>query len=95
MTPLGVGLSMRVLGRLDRGHRLVLRQDFQSPLYGLAAATIPKPTVAQYAQYFRYLEVGILANSFGPYKVWYKSRTAHIPTPQFGAARQKRSPSAA
>jgi len=36
---------------------------------GLAAATIPKPTVAQYAQYFRYLEVGIFANSFGPYEV--------------------------
>ena len=36
-------------------------------LKGLAAAAVPKPTVAQYAQYFRYLEVGVCANSSGPY----------------------------
>ena len=36
---------------------------------GLAAATIPKPTVAQYAGYFSNLEVGIFANSFAPYEV--------------------------
>jgi hypothetical protein len=34
---------------------------------GLAAAAVPKPTVAQYTQYFRYLEAGICANSSGPY----------------------------
>jgi hypothetical protein len=37
------------------------------PPLGLAAAGVPKPTVAQYAQYFSYLEVGIFANSSGPY----------------------------
>ena len=36
-------------------------------LGGLAAAIIPKPTVAQYAQHFRYLEIGIFAHSSGPY----------------------------
>ena len=36
-------------------------------LLGLAAAAVRKPTVAQYAQYFRYLEAGVCANSSGPY----------------------------
>jgi hypothetical protein len=36
-------------------------------LYGLAAAAVSKPTVAQYEQYFRYLGVGVCANSSGPY----------------------------
>ncbi|SRR6266851_5213854 len=34
---------------------------------GLAAATVSKPTVAQYTPYFRYLETGALANVSGPY----------------------------
>ena len=38
-----------------------------SLLPGLAAATVRKPTVAQYTQYFRYLETGVCANSSGPY----------------------------
>jgi hypothetical protein len=36
-------------------------------LYGLAAAAVPKPTVAQYAQYFSYLEEGVCANTSGLY----------------------------
>jgi hypothetical protein len=59
----------------------------------------PKPWIIspmyRGSQYVRYVEVGIFASSFGPDEVWDKSHTAHIPTPQLGAARQQRSPAAA
>ena len=34
---------------------------------GLAAASVPKPTVAQYTQYFSYLQAPKLAKESGPY----------------------------
>ena len=34
---------------------------------GLAAASVSKPTVAQYTLYFKYLDEGLLANGSGPY----------------------------
>ena len=36
-------------------------------ILGLAAAAVPKPTVAQYTQCFRYLQVVKFARESGPY----------------------------
>ena len=55
---------------LIHGVTVVLVTGWILCLCGLAAATIPKPTIAPYAQYFRYSEVGFFANSFGPCEVW-------------------------
>jgi hypothetical protein len=49
---------------------MIIKTRDCSPSPELVAATIPQSTVAQYAQYFSYLEVGIFTNSFEPYEVW-------------------------
>jgi hypothetical protein len=58
------------LAKWEPSEGLATLQREMNRLLGLAAAPILQPTVAQYAQYFRYLEVGIFANSFGPYEAW-------------------------
>ena len=62
---------------LDRQLPLALRPPAAPPLVpaplpdtllsGLAAASVPEPTVAQYTQHFRYLQVAKCAKESGPY----------------------------
>src|SRR5262245_56863955 len=43
------------------------RSQVQTGLLGLAAASVPKPTVAQYTRHFRCLQVAGFAKESGPY----------------------------
>ena len=63
----GPVVQVTTRGQIQAGALSRVEVTDTGTLFGLAAATVPKPTVAQYAQYFRYLEVGVFANRSGPY----------------------------